>query len=269
MDGKTTAFRATTVAAKRPRDRVGTARGMANLRKAGRHAEPYRPNLRAAVAERTGAGFVARGALGRIWPPLDARHGGGSLMPPTDTPRLLPWPSADGTPCFLVGDGTGYISRIADEMEAAQLDSAGELIEEACRILAARTWTPGEIHLLAVELLSSLVDVRRVAESRGARLPVPDDDRPDADEGPSDHDINGEKRWRERRAAASGGGVRMIRARRARRRSRLRRKPGVTGGGTRAGGSRTGCLMYVRALPSTETHPSTEIEKGEADAHHS
>ncbi|MFI1155942.1 hypothetical protein [Streptomyces sioyaensis] len=113
-------------------------------------------------------------------------------MSPTDTPRLLPWSSADGNPCFLVGDGTGYVSRIADEMEAAQLDSAGELIEEACRILAARTWTPGEIHLLAVELTSSLVDVRRVAESRGARLPVPDDDGPDADEGPSDHDINGE-----------------------------------------------------------------------------
>ncbi|MEX2969247.1 hypothetical protein [Streptomyces sp. C184] len=112
-------------------------------------------------------------------------------MSPTDAARLLPWPSADGNPCFLVGDGTGYVSRIADEMEAAQLDSAGELIEEACRILAARTWTPGEIHLLAVELLSSLVDVRRVAE-RGARLPVPDDDRSDADEGPTDHDINGE-----------------------------------------------------------------------------
>ncbi|MFI2184831.1 hypothetical protein [Streptomyces sioyaensis] len=84
------------------------------------------------------------------------------------------------------------MSRIADEMEAAQLDSAGELIEEACRILDARTWTPGEIHLLAVELVSSLVDVRRVAESRGARLPVPDDDGPDADEGPRDHDLNGD-----------------------------------------------------------------------------
>ncbi|MFE0187230.1 hypothetical protein [Streptomyces sp. NPDC058989] len=67
------------------------------------------------------------------------------------------------------------MSRIADEMELAQLDVADELIEEAVRILDARTWTPGEIHLLAVELTASLVNVRRVAESRGARLPVPDD----------------------------------------------------------------------------------------------
>ncbi|MGY5124851.1 hypothetical protein [Streptomyces nigrescens] len=114
-------------------------------------------------------------------------------MGPMDTPRLLPWSSPDGKPCFLAGDGTGYVSRLADDVEAAQLDSAAELIEEARRILDARTWTPGEIHWLAVELASSLADVRRVALSRGARLPVPDDDGPDADEAPSsDHDINGE-----------------------------------------------------------------------------
>ncbi|MGW8969706.1 hypothetical protein [Streptomyces platensis] len=97
-------------------------------------------------------------------------------MRSTDTPRLLPWSSTDGKPCFLVGDGTGYVSRLADEMEEAQLDSAAELGEEAHRILAGRAWTPGEIHLLALELATSLADVRRVAESRGARLPVPQDD---------------------------------------------------------------------------------------------
>lgn len=65
-------------------------------------------------------------------------------MVPMDTPRLLPWSSPDGKPCFLAGDGKGYVSRLADEMEAAQLDSAAELIEEACRILDSRTWTPGK-----------------------------------------------------------------------------------------------------------------------------
>jgi hypothetical protein len=84
------------------------------------------------------------------------------------------------------------VSRLADEMEEAQLDSAAELGEEAHRILAGRAWTPGEIHLLALELAASLANVRRVAESRGARLPVPDDDGPEADEGMSDQDINGE-----------------------------------------------------------------------------
>lgn len=94
----------------------------------------------------------------------------------TDTARLLPWLSPEGKPCFLVGDGTGVVARLADSMEMAQLDSAAELIEEAGRVLNARTWTPGELHLLAVELTASLTNVRRVAESRGARLSVPGDD---------------------------------------------------------------------------------------------
>ncbi|GGU87811.1 hypothetical protein GCM10010211_62530 [Streptomyces albospinus] len=45
-------------------------------------------------------------------------------------------------------------------------------------MLDARSWTSGEIHLLAVELTDSLADVHRVAESRGARLPA--DARPAA-----------------------------------------------------------------------------------------
>ncbi|MGW8969759.1 hypothetical protein [Streptomyces platensis] len=84
--------------------------------------------------------------------------------------RLLPWTSPDGKPCFLAGDGTGYVSRIADQMEEEQLSSADDLLGEARQVLAARAWTPGELHLLAVELTASLADVRRVARSRGGRL---------------------------------------------------------------------------------------------------
>ncbi|KUL37463.1 hypothetical protein ADL22_21105 [Streptomyces sp. NRRL F-4489] len=88
-----------------------------------------------------------------------------------DTARLLPWASVEGKPCFLLaGDGTGYVSRLADEMEAAQLTVAAGLIEEAERVLGGRMWTPGELHLLAVELSESLKCVWRVAESRGDRL---------------------------------------------------------------------------------------------------
>ncbi|MFJ9406383.1 hypothetical protein [Streptomyces sp. NPDC101393] len=94
----------------------------------------------------------------------------------TETARLLPWTSPDGKPCLLVGDGTGYVSRIADTMEEAQLCLAAELIEEAWRVLGERTWTSGELHLLAVQLTESLADVHRVAESQGARLPHPDDE---------------------------------------------------------------------------------------------
>ncbi|MCK7623957.1 hypothetical protein MUU72_12755 [Streptomyces sp. RS10V-4] len=92
--------------------------------------------------------------------------GGGGL-------RLLPWTGPHGKPCFLLpGDGTGYVSRLADRLEAEQLGAAAALIEEAERVLADRLWTPGELHLLALQLKETLVNTHRVAESRGARLPV-------------------------------------------------------------------------------------------------
>ncbi|WP_308403891.1 hypothetical protein [Streptomyces rhizoryzae] len=85
-------------------------------------------------------------------------------------PRLLPWSSPDGKPAYVLGDGTGFVSRMADEVEEAQLALADGLIVDARRTLDARTWTSGELHLLTVELAESLVEVRRVARSRGDRL---------------------------------------------------------------------------------------------------
>src|SRR5437870_19416 len=98
-------------------------------------------------------------------------QGAGAMTPA----RLLPWASLDGKPCFLVGDGTGPVSRLADDIEAVQLGLTVELIDEARRLLTGRRWTSGEINLLAVELTEALTVTHRVAESRGARLPVPDD----------------------------------------------------------------------------------------------
>ncbi|MBL1088749.1 hypothetical protein JK360_05000 [Streptomyces sp. 9-7] len=112
--------------------------------------------------------------------------------------RLLPWSSPDGKPCYLAGDGNGYVSRLADNVEVAQLTSAAELIEEARPLLAGRTLVPDEVHLLACVLTASLADVHRVAESRGARLPAPDDDEPEGDAAPDDDEPDG--------GAAPGGG---------------------------------------------------------------
>ncbi|WP_330477772.1 hypothetical protein OG301_13960 [Streptomyces platensis] len=114
-------------------------------------------------------------------------------MNPMDDARLLPWLSAEGNPCFLVGDGTGYVARLADAMEEEQLDSAGELIEEALRLLAGLSWTPGELHLLAVELTTALTDVRRVAKGRGVRLAALGTDAPDGGDG-DDGDDDGSQR---------------------------------------------------------------------------
>ncbi|GAA2685942.1 hypothetical protein [Streptomyces lunalinharesii] len=99
-----------------------------------------------------------------------------------DGARLLPWASWDGKPCYLLrGNGVGYVSRLADRVEAEQMASAAELIEDAYRILADRAWTPGEIHLLAVELNDRLAKVHRVSESRGARLLWLQEDEDDLD----------------------------------------------------------------------------------------
>ncbi|KUL50244.1 hypothetical protein ADL22_07480 [Streptomyces sp. NRRL F-4489] len=100
-----------------------------------------------------------------------------------DAGRLLPWTSPEGKPCYLLAsDGTGYVSRMADRIEAEQLASAAVLLEEAGQLLRTRTWTPGEIHLLAVDLAMSLTNVRRVAVSRGARLPAPAHETPDRED---------------------------------------------------------------------------------------
>ncbi|MFF3734304.1 hypothetical protein ACFYXM_29385 [Streptomyces sp. NPDC002476] len=86
------------------------------------------------------------------------------------TVRLLPWARPDGRPCYVVGDGTGYVSRMADRVESIQLGMADDLLGHADDLLAERRVTGGELHYLASRLAESLRDVKRVAESRGARL---------------------------------------------------------------------------------------------------
>lgn len=69
-----------------------------------------------------------------------------------------------------MGDGTGYVSRLADEIEDVQIDMADQLLGHAAELLAERRVTGAELHYLARRLSESLRDVKRVAESRGARL---------------------------------------------------------------------------------------------------
>lgn len=85
-------------------------------------------------------------------------------------PRLLPWTGEGGKPCFLAGDGTGYVSRLADDIECVQLGMAGHLLGHADDLLADSRAGSGELRYLAGRLTESLRDVKRVAESRGARL---------------------------------------------------------------------------------------------------
>ncbi|MER5548118.1 hypothetical protein AB5L52_28305 [Streptomyces sp. CG4] len=84
--------------------------------------------------------------------------------------RLLPWTGADGKPCYLMGDGTGYVSRLADQIESVQLGMAAGLLDHATELPAEQRLTGDELRYLARRLSESLTDVKRVAESRGARL---------------------------------------------------------------------------------------------------
>lgn len=97
--------------------------------------------------------------------------------------RLLPWTGPEGKPCYVLGDGAGYVSRMADNVESVQLGMAGDLLGHAADLLADRKVTGAELHFLASRLSESLHDVKRVAESRGSRLsatagPDPDGIRP-------------------------------------------------------------------------------------------
>jgi hypothetical protein len=84
--------------------------------------------------------------------------------------RLLPWTGSEGQPCYLVGDGAGRVSRLADTVERVQLDMAGDLLGHAADILADRRATPAQLRFLLARTIEALTDVRRIADSRGARL---------------------------------------------------------------------------------------------------
>ncbi|WP_413753621.1 hypothetical protein NRF20_29560 [Streptomyces sp. R-74717] len=83
--------------------------------------------------------------------------------------RLLPWTGSEGKPCYVLGDGAGYVSRMADGIESVQLGMAGDLLGHAADLLADRRVTGVELHFLASRLTESLRDVKRIAESRAMR----------------------------------------------------------------------------------------------------
>ncbi|CAM5279822.1 hypothetical protein SALBM311S_06662 [Streptomyces alboniger] len=91
------------------------------------------------------------------------------------SPRLLPWPSPGGNPCYLVTDrGSGYVSRLADELEATQLAMGVDVLGLARTVLDDPTSPYTEVRYAGIRLAECLTDALRVAESRGLRLPAPD-----------------------------------------------------------------------------------------------
>ncbi|MER6999487.1 hypothetical protein [Streptomyces sp. NPDC000410] len=72
-------------------------------------------------------------------------------------------------------DPCSRLNRLADELEAAQLDTGAVVLEQAREVLVDPEATVRELRWLSLRLCQSLDDTLRVAESRGGRLPVPGD----------------------------------------------------------------------------------------------
>jgi hypothetical protein len=86
------------------------------------------------------------------------------------TARLLPWAGADGKPCYLVTDGTGPLSEMADTIESLQLGMAADLLGHADDLMADHRATSAQLRFLLARMREALTDAHRIAASRGARL---------------------------------------------------------------------------------------------------
>ncbi|WP_307841447.1 hypothetical protein [Streptomyces endocoffeicus] len=96
-------------------------------------------------------------------------------------PRLLPWNGTNGQPCYLVPgeEGTGHVSKLADEMETFHLRMATELLGHALELLGNPKAEVEELRFLSNRMIEALRDVLRIAESRGLRLDLPNEDKSD------------------------------------------------------------------------------------------
>ncbi|MFG2746960.1 hypothetical protein ACGFY0_43750 [Streptomyces chartreusis] len=86
--------------------------------------------------------------------------------------RLLPWTTPDGNPCYLSADSDhSTLSRLADDIEAAQLGSGEQVVAGAKAVLADPAAGERAVRFALTRAVESLDDALRVAVSRGRRIP--------------------------------------------------------------------------------------------------
>lgn len=92
--------------------------------------------------------------------------------------RLGAWTAMDGRLCYLSTNGQGYVSTLADRIEEMQLTMGEDLLEYARSILAPGERVPSSVEYrwLVCRLAEALSDALRVADSRGQRIPVPQEE---------------------------------------------------------------------------------------------
>lgn len=90
---------------------------------------------------------------------------------PLDHLRLLPWTTPDGKPCYLSADHTtSTLSRLADDIEAAQLHSGEQVLAGARAVLDDARAGERAVRFALTRATESLGDVIRIAVSRGERI---------------------------------------------------------------------------------------------------
>ncbi|WP_320776172.1 hypothetical protein [Streptomyces sp. CRN 30] len=80
--------------------------------------------------------------------------------------RRLPWTGPEGYPCYLLTDGTGPLSRLADTIETKQLEMAKQLLAHADDLLADPGSTSDQLRYLLTCMRDALTDVHRIALDR-------------------------------------------------------------------------------------------------------
>ncbi|MFE6353661.1 hypothetical protein ACFVOO_12640 [Streptomyces rochei] len=89
--------------------------------------------------------------------------------------RLLPWTTPEGNPCYLsTDDGDSLLSRLADDIEEAQVESGEQVLAGARAVLGDRRAGERAVRFALVRTTEALQDVLRIAVSRGARLEAAD-----------------------------------------------------------------------------------------------
>ncbi|MDG9725923.1 MULTISPECIES: hypothetical protein [unclassified Streptomyces] len=85
--------------------------------------------------------------------------------------RLLPWTTPEGNPCYLsTDDSRSLLSRLADDIEEAQLGSGEQVLAGARAVLADRKAGERALRFALTRATESLEDVVRIAVSRGERV---------------------------------------------------------------------------------------------------
>ncbi|MDX3456815.1 hypothetical protein PV396_33530 [Streptomyces sp. ME02-8801-2C] len=83
-------------------------------------------------------------------------------------------------------DDGGFMSRLADDFEAAQLAMGADTLTQASKVLDDLMSTHAEVRYTLLRVTECLTDALRIAESRGLRLSVPESSEDDEDDETDD-----------------------------------------------------------------------------------